>query len=74
LLRWGKLIQKIKEDSKANIKSWLDFDFDSPFPFKQAEEGAIWAGFSARMSERVFYASSAAAVDIATDEGTLIVF
>ena len=48
--------------------------FDPPSPFKRAEEGVIWTEFSARMFEHVFYASSAAAVDIATDEGTLMLF
>ena len=52
------------------------FDFDLPLPFKQAEEGVIFTGFSARMSERIrfTFASSAAAVNIATDEGTLMLF
>ena len=56
----------------------LDFSFAFDFlsPFNQAEEGVIWAGLSARMSEwiRFLFASSAAAVDIATDEGTFIAF
>jgi len=48
--------------------------FDLPFPSEQAEERVRNRELSARMSEHAFYASSAAALFLESDEGTLIVF
>jgi len=66
LLRWGKVNQKLK--SKSGV------DVDPPLPFEQAEEGAKNREPSARMFECAVSTSSAAALFLGSDEGTLIVF
>jgi len=48
--------------------------FDFPSPSEQAEARVISVGLSARMFEHAFYASSAAATEIRSNEGTFIAF
>jgi len=55
---------------KPNPDNSSAFEFGSPGPIDWAEERVKNRGFSARMSERVFYASSAAALFLRSDEGS----